>query len=178
MRLWSEEKKQGTLEMLITFPVKSWEVVGAKFLAAYTILAVSLILTGLVVPSPRGVLPREHGLDRRSSPTTFGAFLIAGVYIAIGAWISALTENQVVAFIVSILACFLLCFLGLAARDRLDRKRNLWDGLGRFVGYFGVYFHYQKFAQGQVSAVDVVYTLGMIGLFLGLNNFAVESRKY
>jgi ABC-2 type transport system permease protein len=175
MRLWSEEKRQGTIEMLMTLPVNSWEVVAGKFLAAYTIIGISLLLTVSVPISAAFVLDNMDGTALIANYV--GAFLVAGVYIAIGGWISACTENQVVAFVLSVVACFLVCFMGWP--NVIDWiNRNLWDGLGRIVGYFGVFFHYQKFAQGQVSAVNVVYALSMIGLFLGLNNFAVESRKY
>ncbi len=174
MRLWSEEKRQGTLELLMTFPVSTWEVVLAKFLASYTIVALSLLLTIVVPLSVSFVLP----LDGTALIASYvGAFLIAGVYIAIGSCISAMTENQIVAFVVAVVACALVCFMGFP--NVIDWiNRNLFDGLGRFVGYFGTFFHYQKFAQGQVGLLDVVYALSMIGLFLGLNNFFVESRKY
>jgi len=175
MRLWSEEKKQGTLEMLMTLPLKTWEVVVGKFLAAYSILTITLLLTIIVPLSTSFVLQNMDG--QALVANYIGAFLIAGVYIAIGSWISALTREQTVAFVVSVVACALVCFMGFP--NVIDWiNRSVWDGMGRFVGYFGTFFHYQKFAQGQVSAVDVVYALGMIGLFLGLNNFAVESRKY
>ena len=174
MRLWSEEKKQGTLEVLMTLPFKTWELVVGKFLAGYTIVGLTLLLTILLPISVSLVLPLD-GTALIASYT--GAFLIAGVYIAIGCWLSALTENQVVAFVVAVLACALVCFMGFP--NVIDWiNKTLFDGLGRFVGYFGTFYHYQKFAQGQIAAVDVIYALSMIGLFLGLNNFAVESRKY
>ncbi len=174
MRLWSEEKRQSTIEVLMTLPLKTWEVVAAKFLASYTIVAFCLLLTVLVPISVSFVLP----LDGSALVASYvGAFLIAGVYIAIGAWLSALTENQVVAFLGAMVASALLCFIGISTVTDWINK-NVWDGLGRFVGYFGTYFHFEEFAKGQISAVGVVYALSMIGLFLGLNNLAVESRKY
>jgi len=174
MRLWSEEKKQATIELLMTLPLKSWEIVAGKFLAGFTIVAVGLLLTVLMPISVSFVLP----LDATALVASYvGALLIAGVYVAIGSWISALTENQIVAFVMSALACALVCFMGFP--NVIDwMSRNLHETLGRLVGYFGTYFHYQKFAQGQIALIDVVYALSMIGLFLGLNNFAVEGRKY
>ena len=174
MRLWSEEKKQGTLEMLMTLPVNSWEVVAAKFLAAYTIIAVTLVLTLIV---PISVAMVVENMDAKALFANYlGALLIAGIYIAIGSWISALTKDQVVAFVLATLACAIVCFVGYP--HVVDWFNQNLGGLGGFLVYFGVYFHNQKFAQGLVGAVDVVYALGMMGLFLGLNNFAVESRKY
>jgi ABC-2 type transport system permease protein len=174
MRLWSEEKKQGTLELLMTLPLTTWQLVTGKFLAGYTILAISLLLTVVVPISVSFVLP----LDATALVASYlGAFLIAGVYLAVGAWISALTENQIVAFMVSVVACALLCFMGWPhVIEWIDR--NVFDGLGKFVGYLGTFFHYQEFAKGQIKLVDIIYSVVMIGLFLGLNNFAVEGRKY
>lgn len=174
MRLWSEEKRQGTLEFLMTLPFRTWELVTAKFLAAYTILAACLLLTVAVPLSISFVLP----IDGQALVASYlGAFLIAGVYIALGAWISALTENQIVAFMISVVVCAVFCFMGWdQVMEWIDK--NVSKGLGQFLGYFGTTYHYRKFEQGQVSAVDVVYALSMIGLFLGLNNFAVERRKY
>ncbi len=174
MRLWSEEKKQGTLELLMTLPLKTWELVVGKFLAGYTLVAISLLLTVVVPLSVSFVLP----LDASALVASYvGAFLIAGVYLAIGAWMSALTENQIVAFMVSVVVCALVCFMGFPQVIEYIRG-NVSDSVGKFVGYLGTYFHYQKFAQGQVKLVDIIYSVGMIGLFLGLNNFAVEGRKY
>ncbi|MGH9361545.1 MAG: ABC transporter permease [Thermoanaerobaculia bacterium] len=173
MRFWSEEKKQGTIELLMTLPMKTWEVVAGKFLAGYTIVALSLLLTVVVPITVAFVLP----IDARALIASYvGALLIAGVYLAIGSWISALTENQIVAFMVSVVACALVCFMGYP--NVTDWINQVIGGLGRFIGYFGTFAHYMKFEQGQVSMVDVVYALSMIGLFLGLNNFAVEGRKY
>ena len=85
--------------------------------------------------------------------------------------------NLYIMNVVAVVACILVCFMGFP--NVIDWvNRNVYEGLGRFVGYFGTFFHYQKFAQGQISMLDVVYALSMIGLFLGLNNFAVERRKY
>jgi len=174
MRLWSEEKKQGTLEVLMTLPLKTWEVVVGKFLAGYSVVAIALLLT-VTVPIAVSFVATLDGKALIASYV--GALLISGVYLAIGSFLSALTENQVVAFVVGVICCALVLLMGYPnVTDWINK--NLFDGLGRFVGYFGTYFHYQKFAQGQIAAVDVVYALSMMGLFLGLNNFAVESRKY
>jgi len=71
----------------------------------------------------------------------------------------------------------LVCFVGFPQVIEWFRG-HVSDSIGSFLGYLGTYFHYQKFAQGQVKLVDIIYSVGMIGLFLGLNNFAVEGRKY
>lgn len=176
MRLWSEEKKQGTVELLLTLPLKTWEVVLAKFLAGYTVVALALVLT-LSVPlsiSWTGVLELDWG---QVLTGYIGVFLIAGVYISLGACISAFTENQVVAFMVAVVFSALICFMGYPpVIDWADN--NLIDGMGRVFGYFGTFFHYQNFAKGLFDWVDVIYVLSMTGLFIIVNNIAVEGRKY
>ena len=174
MRLWSEEKKQGTVEMLMTLPVNTIEVVVGKFLASYTIVAASLLLTVFVPLSVAFVL---EGMDGQALIATYvGALLISAVYVALGAWISALTENQVVAFVISVMASAALCFMGFPQVIEWLNKHLM--GLGRFFSFFGTFSQYDKFVQGQVSLIGLVYALTMTGIFLGLNNFAVERRKY
>ena len=174
MRLWSEEKKQSTIEMLMTLPLNTWEVVVGKFLASYTIVTIYILLTILLPATLTFVLP----LDGTALVATYlGTLLMAGVFIAIGSWISALTENQVVAFLVGSVVCAVVCLLGIpSVIDWIDK--SVFPGLGKFIGYFGTFFHYDQFVKGQIRLVGVIYCLSMIGLFLGLNNLAVESRKY
>lgn len=175
MRLWSEERKQGTLELMMTLPFRPWEIVIGKFLAAYVVVAAALLLT---VPVPFAVAPFTSETDSFALVASYvGAFLLAGVYLAIGAWVSSTTENQIVAYMLSVLACFVICLLGVPAVVDWVNK-SVMSRAGNFVGFFGTYSHFEKFAQGQIGLQDVVYTLSMMGLFLGLNNFTVESRKY
>lgn len=174
MRLWSEEKKAGTVEILMTLPLNSWEVVLGKFLAGYTVLALTLGLTLTVPLSVALVLELDWGVIFTSY---FGAFLLAGVYIAVGAWMSALTENQIVALLAAMVFLFVLWGIGIPP---VTRALNTFvgGGLGNALGWFGTFFHYQQFAKGLLSPVDVVYSLSMMAFFLILNNFAVEWRKF
>jgi len=94
MRLWSEEKKAGTVEVLMTLPLKSWEVVLGKFLAGYTVIALTLLLTLTIPITISFILEIQWGIVFSSY---VGALLLAAVYVAVGAWVSALTQNQIVA---------------------------------------------------------------------------------
>ena len=173
MRLWAEEKKQGTIELLLTLPLKTWHVVLAKFLASYTVVGVALLLTLSVPLSINSVLALDWG-------TVFtgyvGMFLIAGIVLALGGFTSALTENQVVGFILAVAGSGLIFFLGYPGVVSFLNDKLF--GIGDFVGRFGTFTHYQNFAKGLVSFVDLVYVFSMMGLFLLLNNIVVESRKY
>lgn len=173
MRLWSEEKKSGTIEILMTLPFRSWEVVLGKFLAGYTVIGITLLLTMLVPISVNSILPLDWGVIVSSY---VGAFLMAAVYMAVGSWASAMTENQIVALLASMILLTSLVVVGLPpVMQVLD---NVWDGLGKHLGWFGTYQHYENFTKGIINPVDLVYALSMTAFFLVLNNFAVEWRKY
>lgn len=173
MRLWSEEKKAGTLEMLMTLPLKSWEVVLGKFMAGYSVILLTLLLTISVPLTVAMTVDLDWGVVFTSY---LGAFLLAGVYIALGAWISALTENQVVALLVSMV--FLFVLWGIGFPHVVDFFNGIKSGLGRAIGWFGTSSHYEGFIKGIVNPVDIVYALSLMAFFLILNNFAVEWRKY
>jgi ABC-2 type transport system permease protein len=173
MRLWSEEKKSGTIEVLMTLPVKSWEAVLGKFLAGYTVVALTLLLTLTVPLSIQFVVDLDWGVVISSY---IGAFILAGVYIAVGAWVSALTENQIVALLVSMV--FLIILWGASLPQVTEVVNGLIDGLGSTLSWFGTFSHYQNFVKGLINPVDLVYAFSMMAFFLILNNFAVEWRKY
>jgi ABC-2 type transport system permease protein len=174
MRLWSEEKRAGTVEMLMTLPLRSWEVVLGKFLAGYTIMAITILLTLCLPLSVSLVLSLDWGVIFASY---IGVFLLAGVYVAVGTWASALTQNQIVAFLVALVILFLLAGIGLApVMDSLNKFLPAL-GLGK-LGWFGTSYHAENFQKGLLNPVDLVYVASMMAFFLILNNFAVEWRKY
>lgn len=179
MRLWSEEKKQGTVELLLTLPMRSWQVVLGKFFASYTVIVLAILLTVFVPISLSFVV---DGMDWQAIVAMYiGLILMSGIYISLGCLISSLTENQVVAFVLTAVCAAILCFLGYpgvmnwinSIADQLGTFR-----LGTFLGNLGTFSHYQSFAKGLLSLVDVLYSLTMIALFVLLNNVAVEARKY
>ncbi|MBI4603558.1 MAG: ABC transporter permease subunit [Planctomycetes bacterium] len=173
MRLWSEEKKAGTMEVLMTLPLKSWEVVLGKFLAGYTVIVLTLALT-LTVPLTVAI---AVDLDWGALFASYvGAVFLSGVYIAIGSWMSSLTENQIVALLAAMVFLFLLWGIGFPPVIRV--MNGVVPGLGTGLGWFGSSYHFENFIKGVVNPVDVVYALSMMAFFLILNNFAVEWRKY
>jgi ABC-2 type transport system permease protein len=179
MRLWSEEKRAGTIELLMTLPFRSWEIVVAKYLAAYTVIAASIALTAVVPISLSSVVDIEIG---SLLATYAGAFVIASVYIALGAWVSTFTQNQVVALLVSVSFCFVVAFLGsppvIDFLNSLTESADAPGKLGTFVGWFGTYSHFQEFTRGLVNPVDIIYAVSVTAFFLTLNNVFVEGRKY
>src|SRR5512147_2592582 len=109
MRLWSEERKSGTIELLLTLPVTMWQAVVGKFLAAWAFIGVALVLTFPIWLTVNYLGSPDNGVIFASY---IGSFLMAGGYLAIGAAISAMTSNQVIAFVVSVVVCFLFTVSG------------------------------------------------------------------
>src|SRR5882762_4936539 len=109
MRLWSEERKQGTLELLLTMPITAWQAIVGKFLASWAFLALALLLTFPIVITVNYLGSPDNGVIWASY---FGSFLLGGAYLAVSCMTSAMTRNQVISFIVSVVICFLLILAG------------------------------------------------------------------
>ncbi|MBD3163151.1 MAG: ABC transporter permease subunit [Candidatus Eisenbacteria bacterium] len=169
MRLWAEEMKLGTMELLMTFPVRDWEAVIGKYLAALAMIALAILLT---IP-----LPITIGLfgNPDAGPIIggyLGALLLSAAYLAIGAWTSSTTSNQIISFILGLLI-LLVASLG------LDWIRQFSPGwLATWLAYFSLRTHFDSIARGVVDIRDVVFYLSVIGFFLYLNVRSVESRKW
>ena len=172
MRLWSEERRSGTIELLLTWPVQAWEVVVGKYLAGLFVIAVSLALTLVVPLSLASVTTIEWGVIFTSY---LGALLISSVYIALGAWASTLTSNQIVSLLIAI--AFSLVMVGIGYPP-VVKFLNGVEGLGNFIGWFGTDSHFREFSKGLVNPVGLIYGLSVTVFFLVLNNLAVEGRKY
>jgi ABC-2 type transport system permease protein len=174
MRLWSEEKRAGTIELLMTLPFRGWQIVLGKYFAALTVIVVALIPTVFVPWSVASVTTIDWGVV---FATYVGSIAIASVYIALGAWVSTFTHNQIVALLVSIATCFFIAFLG---HPKVIDFLNEYvaDRVGNFVGWFATYSHFQEFTRGLLNPVDVIYAASVTAFFLTLNNVFVEGRKY
>jgi ABC-2 type transport system permease protein len=170
MRLWAEEKKVGTLEILLTMPLREAEVVLGKFLASFVFLCITLVFT-VSVPLSIGYLGRpDIGVIVGSY---VGALFLGAAYLAIGLLISSLTENQVVAFIVSIAVIFLLLVIGVAP--------SYLGALGPLVHvceYVSLLSHFNSVTRGVIDSRDVIYYLSVVALFLYLNAKNIEARKW
>jgi ABC-2 type transport system permease protein len=170
MRSWAEEKKLGTIELLMTLPVKDYEVVLGKFLAGFIFLIVTLLctfplpLTVMLVGNP-DIGPIWGGYA--------GAFLMGGAYLAIGCFASSLTENQIVAFIIAIFLSFALLIIG----ENLVIM-NLPAALVPVFTFLGLGAHFESIGRGVIDSRDIIYYISIIGFFLFLNGLSVESRKW
>jgi len=170
MRSWAEEKKLGTMELLMTLPVKDYEVVIGKFLAGFVFLMVTLICT---FPLPLTVMLLGNPDIGPIWGGYLGAFFMGGAYLAVGLFASSLTENQIVAFIVGIFLSFALLIVG----ENLVLI-NLPGALVPAFAYLGLGAHFESIGRGVIDSRDLVYYSTMIGFFLFLNGLSVESRKW
>jgi len=170
MRLWAEEKKMGTMELLMTLPLKDGEIVIGKFLAAFLFLAITVLLT-ITFPLTLYYLGKPD-----LGPILggyIGALLMGAAYLSIGLFISSLTENQIVAFILSVFACFGLFIIG---EPIVLTALPGW--LAGFFSFLGLGSHFQSIGRGVIDSRDIIYYLSVIIFFLFLNTRFVESRKW
>jgi ABC-2 type transport system permease protein len=170
MRSWAEEKKVGTMELLMTLPVSNLEAVLGKFLASFAFLLLSLALT-LVLPIVVGALGRPD--QGQIFGGYLGSVLMGAAYLAIGLFVSSLSENQIVAFIVSVVAVFALFIMG---EDFV--LFGVPDRLVSILSYLSLGGHFDSISRGVVDSRDIIYYLSVIGFFLYLNVKSVEARKW
>lgn len=169
MRLWAEERKLGTDELLLTLPITSGQAVCGKFLASLAFLTVSLALT-LILPLT-GMLVG----DPDPGPIVcgyVGALLMGASYLAIGMLASNLTDNQIAAFVIGIFICFAFFIVGESIVTMT--LPGFTAGLFRFLGLGG---HYQSIARGVIDTRDIIYYFSVIGFFLFLNVRMLETRR-
>jgi len=173
MRLWSEERRAGSIEILLTLPVRVGEAVLGKFLAAYAFLVLAIAAT-LTIPI---------SMTMFGSPdwgpiigAYLGAVLMGGVFLALGAYISSLSTNQIVAFIISVSLSFLLVLIGYEFIRAVAGR--FWGFLADVLAYLSVKTHSDTIAKGVIDTSDVIYYVSLIFVFLLLNVYAVQSRRY
>ena len=173
MRSWSEERKSGTIELLMTLPISTWQAMLAKHFAAWAVLGLSLLLTFPLWLTVNYLGNPDNGIIIAAY---IGSWLMAGAFLAIGMCMSALTKNQVVAFILSVVVCFLFVVSG--SNIVLDAFKS-WapSMLIDVVASFSFLTHFEAMAKGVIALDDVVYFLlvTICWLFAGL--VLIEQKK-
>lgn len=170
MRLWSEERNLGTIEMLMTLPLRPAEVALGKFFASVLLLLLCLILT-LGIPITVGLLgPLDPG---PAIGGYVGALLMGAAYLSVGIFISSLTENQIVALLVGIIACLALFLIGKPWVTALFPP-----GWVPFLESLGTGTHYTSIQRGVIDGRDLLYYISLIVFFLLLNVGTLHARKW
>jgi ABC-2 type transport system permease protein len=168
MRLLADEKASGTLELLSTMPVRDWEVVVGKFLAALTLVATAIGLTLVFAISVRLLGPLDRG---PAIGGYIGALLMGGAYVAIGVMCSAFTRNSIVAFIASFGISFALYLFGRLTQFVPEAMQPL-------VAFLSIDGHFESIGRGVIDTRDVIYYLSVIGTCLLVATTALESRRW
>lgn len=168
MGKWAEERRQGTLEILFTLPIRDRDVVLAKFAASLSLIATALLLT---LPIPLSVA----GIGNLDWGPVIGGYLglvfLGGAFLAIGLVASALTENQIVAFIAGVVASFVMMMMGTPLIA--GGKAGFFT---QAISYVGLGTHFESISRGVVDSRDVVYYLSVIGFFLYMNLKVLETK--
>jgi len=173
MRLWSEERRSGTLELLLTMPVTAWQAILGKFLASWAFLAIALALTFPVVITVNVLGSPDNGIIVAGY---LGSLLLAGAYLAISCMTSAMTRNQVVAFILAVVICLFLILCGFnPVTDLLGRWAS--PGFVDTVAAFSVITHFDGFQKGVIDTRDLFFFLSVIGFALFATGVILRNHR-
>jgi ABC-2 type transport system permease protein len=180
MRLWSEERRLGTMELLLTMPITAWQAIIGKFLASWLFLAIALALTFPIVMTVNYLGSPDNGVILSSY---VGSLLLSGAYLAISCMTSAVTRNQVISFILSVVICFLLILVGFPP---VTNFLNNVIGLGQSafgqkivetVAAFSVMTHFDGFQRGVVDSRDFIFFLSVIGVSLFTTGVILRGHR-
>jgi ABC-2 type transport system permease protein len=173
MRLWAEERRVGTLELLLTLPITAWQAIVGKFLASWLFLLLALVLTFPVVITVNYLGSPDNGVIFAGY---VGSFLMAGAYLAISCMTSAMTRNQVVSFILSVVACLFLVLCGFPPVTNLLTRMD-WPWLVNTVAAFSVITHFEYFTKGVLDSRDIIFFLSVIGFSLFTTGVIIRSHR-
>jgi ABC-2 type transport system permease protein len=168
MRLLAEEKKSGSIELLVTLPTRDWEIVLGKFCAAWILIIVALGLTLLFTFTVSMIGDLDGG---ETLAGYFGLVLLGGAFAAIGVWSSSLTRNQIIAFLIAIVIIAALTMVD-------DLLPVLPLAMAPVLQFTSVSYHFENIARGVLDSRDLIYFASLIFLMLYLAHNALESRKW
>ena len=171
MRSFSDEKKQGTLELLLTKPVTIWQIVNGKFFGALLLIIIAIIPTLIYVWVIYGLGLPEGNLDLGSTlGSYFGLLFLISAYSAIGIFTSTLSDNQIVAFILSVFLCFFFYF-------GFEGLAGYLTGFEQTISTLGMDSHFKSMSRGVLDTRDIIYFLSVTVLFLSFTVFKLKSLK-
>jgi ABC-2 type transport system permease protein len=173
MRLWAEERRSGTLELLFTMPISTWQAILGKFLASWLFIGVALLLTFPAVVTVNLLGEPDNGAIFAGY---LGSFFLAGTYLAITCMTSAMTRNQVVAFILSVMICL---FLVLAGFNPVTDLMTRWasPAVVDTVAAFSVVTHFDGFQRGVIDTRDLFFFLSVIGFSLFATGVILRGHR-
>ena len=173
MKLWAEERNSGSIELLMTQPVKLWEAVLGKYLAAWLFVALALALTFPIWITVNYLGHPDNGIIVAAY---LGSLLLAGGFLAVGSCMSALSRNQVVAFIVAVVVCFVFVVAGYPMVVN-GLQSVVPQTIVEAIASLSFLTHFQAIAKGVLQARDLLYFAMLIGFFLFATAVALDLRK-
>ena len=173
MRMWAEERKSGTIELLMTLPITRFESVVGKFLAAWVFAGIALLLTFPMVLTVNYLGDPDNGAILTGY---VGSWLLVGAYLAVGSCMSALAKNQVIAFILTVSLCFVFVVSGFPlVLDAFNAWAPQW--LLDVVASFSFLTRFQAISKGVIDVRDLLYFLSFIGAWLMATAVVVDLKK-
>ncbi|MFL9843422.1 gliding motility-associated ABC transporter permease subunit GldF [Flavobacterium rhizosphaerae] len=172
MRSFSDEKKQGTIELLFTKPLTTWEIVNGKFFGAFILIVLALLPTVIYIIVLNNLGNPPGNVDMGSTlGSYFGLLFLIASYTAIGIFTSALTDNQIVAFIVSLFLCFLFYF-------GFEGLSGFAGSFSNVVAYLGMDYHFKSMSRGVLDTRDIIYFTSIAFLFLSFTVYKLKTLKW
>ena len=171
MRSFSDEKKQGTLELLLTKPLSIWQIANGKFLGAMLLIIIAIIPTFIYVAIISDLGMPEGNIDMGSTiGSYFGLLFLIAAYSSIGIFTSTLSDNQIVAFILSVFLCFFFYF-------GFDGFSSIIPSFSSFISALGMQAHFKSMSRGVIDTRDIIYFISLTVAFLSFTVYQLKSFK-
>jgi ABC-2 type transport system permease protein len=175
MRSFADEFRGGTIEWLSTKPLTDIDIITGKYFAALVLVVFALLPTLIYVYTINNLSVIKNNLDTGSiMGSYFGLLFLAAAFTSVGIFCSSLTSNQIVGFLVSLFACYLLY----SGFESLSKLPTFAEGIDYYLGMIGLSFHYNSISRGVVDSRDVIYFLSIIVLFISLTRLSLNRRTW
>ncbi|MTI21181.1 gliding motility-associated ABC transporter permease subunit GldF [Fulvivirga sp. RKSG066] len=174
MRMFAEEKKAGTLELLLTKPLNDWQIILGKYLSGVVLVVFALVPTLIYYYSVYQLGNPVGNVDSAGVAGSYiGLLLLGSVFTAIGVFSSLISTNQIVSFIVAVFLCFIL-YSGLESMAAV----NVWGSLSLFLEQLGLAYHYRAMSKGLLDTRNIIHFLSVITVMLLLTKLVLGSRRW
>lgn len=174
MRSFAEEKRTGTIELLLTRPLSEWQIIFAKYFAGLLLVILSLLPTLVYYYSLQSLGNPPGNIDTGATWGSYvGLLFLGGAYVSIGLFASSITENQIVSFIIAFFLCF-FCYFGFDAIGGME----IFKSVDELIIDFGINAHFASMSRGVIDSRDLLYFLSFIFVFLALTRFRLLSRNW
>jgi ABC-2 type transport system permease protein len=172
MRSFSEEYKSGTIELLFTKPLTEWQIILGKFLATFLLIFIALLPTLLYYYSVYQLGSPKGNIDSAAVYGSYlGLLLLGATFAAVGLWASSSTDNQIVAFILGTVCCYVFY-------DGIHQLSNVFSGTTQYyINFLSISYHYESLGRGLIDSRNVVFLLSIIFLMLFLTKLNLVSKK-